>query len=312
MDGIVASNLSSTSPTLTGPELFSPGYVIGLITVNIIFAAVGTFGNVLVLIVILKNQCLQTIPDLFIFSLASADLTVTALRQPMLAYEANNHFELHTYTIGFEAVKNVVNVGTYATIVCLFAVTIDRFLAIQHPFKYQLYCTKKRAIIAIVVCWITAGLIKVVVAIYPRKGEYFVWAFTFISLIATIAIYLHLFCVANKQQNRIVAVQPLEQIAGGQQPGRQTRERKAAKTIALVVGVYILFYVPFLVYTISQNRKPDFRLGIYCFFSFRLCNSAVNPYIYCMRNTRYRLAFASILRLKRNAQLNTSGSVNHA
>lgn len=308
MDANFTSNPPNLSSSTTDETIqFSQEWIIGITVLNIIFAILGTFGNCLVLVAICKNNCLQTIPDLFIFNLALADLCVTAVRQPLLIYEANNHFTPRIKDAAFDVFMNISNIGNYATIICMLSVTIDRFLAIQHPFQYQQHCTKRKAIIGIGVCWITAAIIDVIILINEENGRYFVWAITTLCLLSTVAMYVHLFCIANKHQNRIVAVQPLESLGGHEQRGRQTRERKAAKTIALVVGVYILFYLPFLIYVISQNQSDKhFMNGFYWFFSFLLCNSAVNPIIYSVRNSRYRRAFVAILGMNRNVLIDIS------
>ena len=115
---------------------------------------------------------------------------------------------------------------------------------------------------------------------------------------------MYLFRAAKKHQNQIVAVQPLEGQNSSQMnvpPSRKNQDRKAAKTISLVVGVYILLYIPFLSYTISQAKyasEPEFLVGFYWFYSVWMINSSTNPYIYCARNSRYRRAFKAILRLQ--------------
>lgn len=290
--------------------LYPSEYILGITIFNAIFSVAGTFGNVLVLVAICKNKCLQSIPDLYIFSLASADLIVTAIRQPLLIHKANNNFspDLQENSIVLKVFTQLGNVGSPATLTSMLAVTIDRFLAIRHPLRYQLYSTSKRAIFVISSCWTVSVLVAVAMYFLESQAQYFAWALYVICLLSTILIYIYIFLVAKKQENKIITVQTVQDTNLPNRSSQQRQERKAAKTIALVVGVYILFYVPFLAYTISRSdiKGLDFFIGFYWFYSILLCNSAVNPVIYGLRSSRYRRAFIGILGLKQDWQVDVT------
>lgn len=75
-----------------------------------------------------------------------------------------------------------------------------------------------------------------------------------------------------------------------------------AYTVALVIGVFLICWSPFflilLLYNFCQACKPFARnmsvlMTIKLFHYF---NSVCNPIIYCVRNKRFYLAFARILR----------------
>lgn len=83
--------------------------------------------------------------------------------------------------------------------------------------------------------------------------------------------------------------------------GSEIRERRAAKILGLVVGCFILCWLPFFTwYTIinicGQNRcyTPDILVDI--FFWCGYLNSLANPLIYSYCNTEFRKAFRYLLR----------------
>ena len=94
-----------------------------------------------------------------------------------------------------------------------------------------------------------------------------------------------------------MAVQPKSQ----QEARDQRGERKAAKTIAIIVGVFLLFWLPFILFSGILGSHPTsekFLRGFRWVQVVSMCNSAINPYVYCIRSTRYRLAMARIIGLK--------------
>ncbi|CAF1434717.1 unnamed protein product [Rotaria sp. Silwood1] len=78
------------------------------------------------------------------------------------------------------------------------------------------------------------------------------------------------------------------------------RERKAAKTLGIVVGMFILCWSPFfLLLPIKAwtNYDPGIIFSI-CFW-LGYCNSCFNPFIYAFSSREFRRAFKSILKCQR-------------
>ncbi|KAK3712852.1 hypothetical protein QZH41_006945 [Actinostola sp. cb2023] len=272
--------------------------LIGLTLFNTLFAVTGTFGNILVLLAVMKNSCLQTVTDLFIFSLASADLIVTSVRQPLIIYDLYNQ-QTDNKNVAYDIFRTVSYISTPAAVTCMFAVTIDRFFAIRRPFRYALIVTKRRALMAIAMCWGLSVMVAMGFRFLLVVTRYFMWVCMAVSLLATLGIYVYLFAIAKQHQNKIVNLNGFH--LNNANINRQKHERKATKTIALVVGVFITFYIPFLVYPFAAVKRGEhFYQGYWWVYSLCLWNSSINPYIYCARNSRYRDAFSKLLRLKTN------------
>jgi len=82
---------------------------------------------------------------------------------------------------------------------------------------------------------------------------------------------------------------------------RLNREKKAAKTVGVIIGCFVLCWAPF--FTV-------YVLGVFCadctppiafvvFFWLGYCNSAINPFVYALCSKDFRFAFRRLLRCSR-------------
>ncbi|XP_060075517.1 octopamine receptor 1-like [Ylistrum balloti] len=79
------------------------------------------------------------------------------------------------------------------------------------------------------------------------------------------------------------------------------RDTKAAKTVAIIVGAFLLCWFPFftiyLIEAFCADCVPGLAFSI--FFWLGYCNSMINPFIYALFSRDFRFAFRRILHCRR-------------
>ncbi|KAJ7374723.1 hypothetical protein OS493_005070 [Desmophyllum pertusum] len=301
-------------------------------------------GNCLVIGAILRYRRLRTITNYFIISLAVSDILIAALSMPFRIHHTLNSlcWDLGKTICEFWVFVDLI--CSCASITNLSLISIDRFLALTFPLSYRSMMTKCRGFAAIAFVWGYSGLIAALSFINWSAdaqifyiGEcmkldryYYTFAIIagfFLPLIILVINYSMVFKVAFTQAKKLQmlksasAMEPLEtseadfrsdprpsvvSIACVERKRRKSivRELKATKTLAIVVGTFIVCWLPFfiLMFVVQfcahclGKIHPTGQQVVAIVFAYvlPLLNSAVNPIIYSSFNSDFRSAFKDI------------------
>lgn len=113
-------------------------------------------GNIGLILVILTSHHLKTITNAFIISLAVSDLLVGAIVIPINFFVPTAMFQGYT-TCMYAACFTIV--VALSSITNIFAVTIDRYIAISQPLHYSLRMTLRVACGIVFFTWLYAGVL---------------------------------------------------------------------------------------------------------------------------------------------------------
>ena len=265
-------------------------------------------GNAVVLWLFFRNESLHKISNRFLASLSVADFLVGLVIDPIwiifrcliqpsnVTQAALNKFMdmlwIHT---------------TAATTLNLCCVSVDRFIAIRFPFRYQDILTKKTCHSLIAVVWFTSLLLPCPVIFVNAENLWlFVSLVTFCIPTTVIAVcYFWIFKAASNQARRMT---------GGNKhraderrstfPNRIMQNFKAIKTIGFVLGVFVVSWMPCLVLSIvhefsASDPCTDEKLYDAAWpwiEAVALSSSAINPWVYFFYNGEFRQALHRSIR----------------
>ncbi|XP_035516423.1 alpha-2C adrenergic receptor [Morone saxatilis] len=154
--GIKADNISSNSTSQSQYTQLAIWGLAGLVSFLILFTVVG---NVLVVIAVLTSRALKPPQNLFLVSLASADVLVATLVMPFsLANELMGYWFFGKIWCDIYLALDVL--FCTSSIVHLCAISLDRYWSVTQAVEYNLKRTPKRVKGMIVVVWLISAVIS--------------------------------------------------------------------------------------------------------------------------------------------------------
>ncbi|XP_053087822.1 trace amine-associated receptor 1-like [Pangasianodon hypophthalmus] len=278
-------------------------------------------GNLLVIITVVHFRQLRTPTNYLILSLAVADLLVGGIVMPpsMIRsvetcwYLGSTFCKIHS--------SLDVTVCT-ASILNLCIISLDRYYAVCHPLLYYSKMTPNTIRFMITVCWgisvsVGFGMIFLELNILGNEDFYYnnfvcegtcmvfqakVGAVVFsmlcfyIPALIMLCVYMKILHTAQRQARAIQSTNAQMKTAG-EKATMSKSERKATKTLAIIVGVFLTSWVPFFICNcidpFTGYSVPPVVFDVFLWVGY--FNSTCNPIVYAFFYSWFRHAFRVIL-----------------
>ncbi|XP_054587157.2 trace amine-associated receptor 1-like [Nothobranchius furzeri] len=265
-------------------------------------------GNLLVIISIIYFKQLQTPTNFLILSLAVADLLVGVLVFPFsMAFAVSSCLPLENV---FCKIRDAFDVTLCtSSILNLCCISIDRYYAVCEPLTYRTKMNTHETVIMILVSWGISALIGIGITtagfsqgtceetcssdIIAANTMGPVFSF-YLPAFVMLCIYFKIFIVAQKQVNSIQGTNYLSTKSGA---ALSKMERKATKTLAIVMGVFLLCLTPYFICVVflPLSYGPPPVPVIETLNWLTLSNSMLNPLIYAFFYSWFRSAFRMVI-----------------
>ena len=298
---------------------------------NTFLALTTLFGNYIVIRAFLKFPNLRTASNSVLVSLALVDLLMVPVF--ILRVVENVLEKPRRLCIG----KSILSFSLNANIILHLAlISVERVIAIKFALRYHTIVTIRRALFASIGVWMLAILLTIVFPqalkidgkqtfreflgglttclfrlLRERGKDFFrnsnsvivyltflVAALLFLPISTVVISYGYIFNVAYRQQRRVQDLHTLQSITL-----TMKREMKAARTVAIVVGLSFLSFVPLLLilclHFFSESVDITKTQLNFAYMAASL-NACWNPLIYCWRSQHFKEAFARLLKCKQN------------
>ena len=173
-------------------------------------------------------------------------------------------------------------------------ISVDRYIALKYPLRYELIVTKFRIKIAIIIAWFIATVYTIFRALSASTVLSFVLQFmAVLNLLIVVYCQISLYFISRRHEKQIRSEQ-----MPGETAAKFRKEKKAWKTTAIIIGCVFFCLLPgyFVNLGVMINLDPKWMdiLRPLVFFSLML-NSLCNPIIYCFRSNAMRKAMIVIL-----------------
>ncbi|KAM3857659.1 alpha-2 adrenergic receptor [Diretmus argenteus] len=156
MDAFTVVQLNASWTADSGYSLAAIAGIAALVSFLILFTVVG---NILVVIAVLTSRALKAPQNLFLVSLATADILVATLVMPFsLANELMGYWYFGKVWCGIYLALDVL--FCTSSIVHLCAISLDRYWSVTQAVEYNLKRTPKRVKCIIIIVWLISAFIS--------------------------------------------------------------------------------------------------------------------------------------------------------
>ena len=295
-------------------------------TLSSIIVVTTITGNILVLIILPKVRMQTTSAKRYLYSLTIADLCTGVFLGTLLTITTG----LDRWIFGDVMCAAGAFMRVFfniASLLSLFAVTVDRFLAIAYPLRYPTLVSRTKSVAVLTFIWTIAAFFALLygpvvgrppmylpqvkfclfTSTNPNKIDYSIiiciTVFILSPFITTIILYSRIYCITRKH-TRFTS-----QFVSPENTHQANRNMKFVKTFMLVTLCFGFAWLPGVIIRFMEQLS-DIVIPSPCFMLSEMLvvtNSGVNIFIYYWRNKDFKKA--ALLRV-RNLMYYESISLN--
>ena len=267
-------------------------------TVGCLATVSAALGNLFVVGLVMNDRRLKSRKTNFLISsLAVADAVMALLVMPFaLVQDLSNRWYFGSVFCRVWVSSDVLS--TTASILNLCVIACDRYKRIKDPLHYETWMSLKRVLSMITGVWTLSAVVSFAVSSSSSSGDLCrldmtpIWAITssaisfYVPSAVTLIVYVRIYVYARRHRRR----------TGGIGAG------KAAATLGVIVGVFLVCWTPFFVVhpLVSVCGDPcDPSRGVFTALTWLgYVNSCFNPIIYTTLNLEFRSAIWRSLGLR--------------
>ena len=264
-----------------GPPIqYSIGEGVAIVLTLCCIMILTLMGNTLVICSVVMFRQMRTLTNSFILSLAVADMCVASLVMPFGAYNIFTNLQWGLGHVMCRIATCMDVMLTTTSILHLSCLAIDRYYAICNPFFYHQRITKRSVTLLLILCWTVPifiswipimngwnalGIEDILKCKTPPGGQSCVFLVNvpfalFGSLIAFYGPTLFMFVlnlkIYQEAKCQAMKIRSLEMTALGstqKQEKNMKQERKAAKTLSVIMSCFCGCWCPFFIFNILDS-----------------------------------------------------------
>ena len=286
--------------------LYSPSLMGGLqqqlliffLAVHILLSITAFAGNFLILVALHKESSLHPPSKLLYRCLATTDLLVGLVAQPLnaayLMSVVQEHWSLCRY------VRDAAYITGYVlflvSLMTMTAISVDRLLALLLGLRYKQIVTLKRTYIIVTTFWVFNFVASLSALFHHRIIFWYCRLVISFCLVISVASYTKIFCTLKYHQAQVRDQQQLTQTNAL----NMARFRKAVYSALWVQLVLVVCYVPVntvgIVIAFTKNYSLLLVVTQKVAVTLLYFNSTLNPFLYCWKISEVRKAVKQTLK----------------
>ena len=175
------------------------------LAVNILLSITAFAGNSLILVALHKESCLHPPSKLLYRCLATTDLLVGLISQPLAVscwiFSAHEHWIPCRYTSTATFIVSHVLCGV--SLLTMTAISVDRLLALLLGLRYRHIVTLKRTYIVVVTFWVLSSVAALCYKLDPRITAWYGLTVVPLCYVISIVSFMKIFCALSHHHAQI-------------------------------------------------------------------------------------------------------------
>ncbi|XP_066015454.1 adrenocorticotropic hormone receptor-like [Pocillopora verrucosa] len=266
--------------------------------VHILLSITAFAGNFLILVALHKESSLHPPSKLLYRCLATTDLLVGLVAQPLYALSRMSVVQEHRSLCRY--VRDATYITAYVLILVslmtMTALSVDRLLALLLGLRYKQIVTLKRTYIIVTTFWVFNFVASLSKLFHHRIADWYGFLVISFCLVISVASYTKIFCTLRYHQAQVRDQQQLSQTNAL----NMARFRKAVYSALWVQLVLVVCYVPgYTVGIVIPHTKNYSSLLVVTWSvtgTLLYFNSTLNPFLYCWKINEVRKAVKQTLK----------------
>ena len=299
--------------------------------IRVIFAVICICANFLLIRAFCKFSNLRTASNVILVSLCIADCLIAMIFILGIIHWALKERDNDKLTSILCQINASLTLSITTVIVLHLAlISVERFIAVKFPLRYNSILTNRRALLASVVLWVSTVLVTVVIpqalklekdgastgnikrGLHPCSracafnflGKYVIFLTTLMVITLLITLFCHgyIFAVSYKHRKQIRRQNNLSRAATIKE------ELKRARVIFLVVATNLLGFVPLFTFLTLRcsgkladdnnhnRRRYTMQIKWMVYISAMGLNAICTPFIYGFKNQQFKSALLRMVK----------------
>ena len=257
--------------------------------VNGFLSPVAVLTNFLILLALWKTLSLRSASNIFVSSLALADLCVGLFLQPTLVFInlAAHHVSTQAFCLVFKFHMFLAYLFTALSLGTLTYLSIERSIALHWHLRYYEIVTTKKVTVTVIQLWVFQLVMSII--IWFAIGNYSILVALSVTgalccILVIFYIYMSIWRIVRRQHKRI---QSHQSTAQGSNALNMLKYKAKTYTSLIILELFALCYFPYLCFEIARlvRRGHDFiDIAEYSILeTVVFVNSSLNPIIYFWR-----------------------------
>ena len=268
--------------------------------VNILLSLTSFLGNALILVALHKKSSLRPPSKLLYRCLATTDLCVGLVSQPLVATYwmsvVHEDWSFCRYALGASYITGYILCSV--SLLTMTAISVDRLLALLLGLRYRQVVTLNRTYIVVAIFWVVSGVAALCYIIDHRITFWYGYIIMPSCLVISIASYTTIFHGLRKHHNQVQNHAEQQQAS---QPNvlNVARYKKAVYSALWVQLALVVCYLPYCVMSVMVTLR-GLNSTLYLLWATMLVlvyfNSTLNPFLYCWKIIEVRRAVKQTIR----------------